>query len=638
MATEISINPEPIQSFFSKLEARKALLSTIADIHKTLTSHFSAVDRALSRKSETLDARFSSLRQNTNNALTDLRNREDGFPEREISIAARVEVLKAAAIAEIESPDTAGNLKEKSLPEMMRFYCRRMDASGLMKFLFQNRRDSAALRSEIPNAVKESVDAMRLVLDAAEDYVRMKVEGKSGMADRRRACGMLIQSVVPIKEGGGVVAKTLKEKAAGVLEKWKGVLRSGGERCGGIRPNEASMFLQLVVGFGLKQQFEEDFLRKLIVQFASRRDMPRLTIALGFGNKIADIIDQLVKSGKELEAIYFASESGLTEQYPPVSLLKSALRTCKRNAKDTSKRGNFSGAAVERANKLELDATRAIMQCVEDLKLETQFPLDGLKKRVEQLENVKSGKRKSSSVSASKPPKKRALGGGGGERERERGGGGGGDGGRRSAPSSSRPPKSGRFSGASAPAYPRNPRAHLPPPHLSRYSGPYGYPNHQPIYEGHVPPSAYGPLYNETRAQSHAAHAAYSQQYGYSTPDVATGPPRGAPHYAEGAQAPGTYEQYGYSAPDATTGALHTGPHYVAQAQINYGGSPAAPSQQQYMYSPQDAPGVASHEAAPGSYGGPSDYATYDYSAAAAAAAGATATAAAYPPSSYQTQ
>ncbi|XP_031103318.1 FRIGIDA-like protein 4a [Ipomoea triloba] len=636
MATEISINPEPIQSFFSKLETRKALLSTIADIHKTLTSHFSAVDRALSRKSETLDARIRTLRQNTNNALTDLRNREDGFPEREISMAARVEVLKAVAIAEIESPDTAGKLKEKSLPEMMRFYCRRMDASGLMKFLFQNRRDSAALRSEIPDAVKESVDAMRLVLDAAEDYVRMKVEGKSGMADRRRACGMLIQSVVPIKEGGGVVAKALKEKAAGVLEKWKGVLRSGGERCGGIRPNEASMFLQLVVGFGLKQQFEEDFLRKLIVQFASRRDMPRLTIALGFGNKMADIIDQLVKSGKELEAIYFASEAGLAEQYPPVSLLKSALRTCKRNAKDTSKRGNFSGAAVERANKLELDATRAIMQCVEDLKLETQFPLDTLKKRVEQLENVKSGKRKSSSsVSASKPPsKKRALGGGGGGGER--GGGGGGDGGRRSAPSSSRPPKSGRFSSASASAYPRNPpRAHLAPPHLSRYSGPYGYPNHhQPIYEGHPPPSAYGPLYNEMRGQSHAI---YSQQYAYSTPEATTGPPRGATHYPEAAQAPGTYEQqYGYSAPDATTGALHTGPHYVAQAQINYGGSPAAPSQQQqYMYSPKDAPGVTNHEATPGSYGGPSDYATYDYSAA-AAAAGATATA--YPPSSYQTQ
>nr|GMC71419.1 FRIGIDA-like protein 4A [Ipomoea batatas] len=63
-------------------------------------------------------------------------------------------------------------------------------------------------------------------------------------------------------------------------EKWKGVLRSGAGR-----PNEASMFLQLVVGFGLKQQFEEDFLRKLILQFAS---MPRLTIALGFGNKMAE--------------------------------------------------------------------------------------------------------------------------------------------------------------------------------------------------------------------------------------------------------------------------------------------------------------------------------------------------------------
>lgn len=93
-------------------------------------------------------------------------------------MAARVEVLKAVAIAEIESPDTAGKLKEKSLPEMMRFYCRRMDASGLMKFLFQNRRDSAALRSEIPDAVKESVDAMRCFMFAFIQLVHLVGYGK----------------------------------------------------------------------------------------------------------------------------------------------------------------------------------------------------------------------------------------------------------------------------------------------------------------------------------------------------------------------------------------------------------------------------------------------------------------------------
>lgn len=56
----------------------------------------------------------------------------------------------------------------------------------------------------------------------------------------------------------------------------------------------------------------------------------------------ADIINELIKNGKEVEAVYFASESGLTEQFPPVSLLKSSLQ----NANSISKKVNFSSAAV----------------------------------------------------------------------------------------------------------------------------------------------------------------------------------------------------------------------------------------------------------------------------------------------------
>lgn len=60
----------------------------------------------------------------------------------------------------------------------------------------------------------------------------------------------------------------------------------------------------------------------------------------------ADIIDELVKNGKEIEAVYFASESGLTERFPPIDLLKSYLRNYKKNATTTSKKGNNSQAAT----------------------------------------------------------------------------------------------------------------------------------------------------------------------------------------------------------------------------------------------------------------------------------------------------
>lgn len=58
-----------------------------------------------------------------------------------------------------------------------------------------------------------------------------------------------------------------------------------------------------------------------------------------------DVIDELVKSGKEIEAIYFAFESGLTERFPPISLLKSYLKNSKKNASTIMKNGNNSVAA-----------------------------------------------------------------------------------------------------------------------------------------------------------------------------------------------------------------------------------------------------------------------------------------------------
>ncbi|CAH9106252.1 unnamed protein product [Cuscuta epithymum] len=640
MTTDIAINPEPVQSFFSKLEARKALFSTITDTHKTLTSHFSAIDLALSQKSETLDSRITSLRNDTLNSLRDLQNREDGIPEREICMAARVQELKASAVAEIESPETAQKLKEKKVSDMLRFYCRIMDANGLMKFLFQHRRDTAALRAEVSDALQESVDPMRLVLDAAEDYVGMKVEGKVGMADRRRACSMLIQSVMPLKEECGVVSRTLKERAVCALEKWKDVLGDG-DRNSGTRPNEASMFLQIVVGFGLKQEFQEDFLRKLVEKFSSRRDMPKLAIALGFGKKIPDIIDQLVKNGKEVEAVYFASEAGLTKQYPPLPLLKASLRNCKRNAREVSKKGNFSAAAVEKANSLELDATKAIMQCVEDLRLEPELPIDGLKKRVEQLENARLEKRKSA-LPPSKPSRKR-------DRDRDR------DRARARAHgttlSSSRPPKAARFSTPSGSTYPLRSthRTHLaPPPAVARYPvGSYSYPpNHGGVYDGHVPPS-YMPLYNDTHPQSPVS---YPKQYGYPTTDVTSvqgGGVGGSGHYGvQGSYAESPVaatQQYGYAPPPEVAGGValrgDVTAHYIRTAATGgtYGGSTAPPASQHYGYSPprvvQDGT-TATYEAPGAPHGLPSEYAAaaYDYGAAAAASMTA------YPTNSYQNQ
>ncbi|CAL5390341.1 unnamed protein product [Camellia sinensis] len=85
----------------------------------------------------------------------------------------------------IEKAEGGGG--ERSLSEVLRMCCRRMDSKGLVRFLLAKRKESVALRAEIAAvaAAEESVDAMRLVLDTVEEFVEMKVEGKVGMVDRR---------------------------------------------------------------------------------------------------------------------------------------------------------------------------------------------------------------------------------------------------------------------------------------------------------------------------------------------------------------------------------------------------------------------------------------------------------------------
>lgn len=399
-------------------------------------------------------------------------------------MAAQIAEMKDAAFSEIGS---LGDLSQKSLSQVLRIYCKRMDASGLVGFIQTKRKESAGLRMEIASALDTAIDPMRLILDAAEEFVGMKVEGKVILADRRWACDILIQSVVPVAEGGYGAGRSLKERAAWVLEKWKGIM-GGGDRTSGVCAAEATMFLQLVIAFELKEKFEEEFLRRLVLEFADRKDMPKLAVAFGFGNKIGDIIEELVKSGKEVEAVYFASESGLSERYPPLSLLKLSLRNCRKNANNISKKGKFSSAAVDKANSMELEATKALIKCVEDHKLEPEFSLEGLKKRVTELEQAKA-KRKMVTTPKNKPSKKRGRGGGTGKG---------------SDPSTSRPVKSGRLSNASPSFRSRNPpQSRQVPP--ARYTGVSAYEEPSTI--------SYGPAYSETHTK---ISVALPPQFGYA--------------------------------------------------------------------------------------------------------------------------
>lgn len=494
MATEVSIKTDRVEKFFEDLEAQKTILSSCMQLFKSLTSHFTSLEESLSQKSKSLDSKFLSLDSASAQTLDSLTHRENSIPDRHNAAFRLIHEQRDAALADFLKPP-----KFADLSDTLKSLCRRMDSSGLLKFIISRRKESVSLRTEICRAIWEAVDPSRLVLDAVDEFLAQKRE-KVGVTDKRWACGLLVQAIFPEGSGnngkkaaaGPVHARKVVERAAGVVERWKEDFRDGE-----LGPAEAVMFLQMMFGFGLSSRFDQDFLRKLVMDYASRRDMARLAACLGFGEKMEDIIAELVKSGKEIEAVYFASESGLTEKFPPVSLLKSHLRNSKRNSTTISKNGKYSNSAMEESNNLELNSIKAIIKCVEDHKLESEFSVDNLRKRATQLEKVKVERKKSSAAINSKPQNKRGHGA-----SNSRGNG---------LPAF-RSAKAAKFSNSSQSFSRRNPAPKAQHSPAAGYSGPYGYPS-QRVYEG--PSIAH---YASTYGVPHTQSLAAIPQQHYSLP------------------------------------------------------------------------------------------------------------------------
>lgn len=280
MATQLvaptSSQTEKVHQFFNELESHKNTLTKCTNLFTTLSNHFSTVQDSISQKLQTLDSKFQSLESRSKETLESLDNQENSIPERESSAAARIDEQKEAALADLCNSVPMSTL---NISDALKSLSRKMDASALLRFVVSKRKESVMLRPEIVVAIKEAVDPPRLVLDAVEEYLKSKTEAKSGVTDKRWACGLLIQGLI---SESSVYSRRIVERAAGLVDLWKEQL--DGEHEKGAA--EMVMFLQIVACFGLRSKFDDEYLRKSVMEFASRRDMAKVAASLEFGDKM----------------------------------------------------------------------------------------------------------------------------------------------------------------------------------------------------------------------------------------------------------------------------------------------------------------------------------------------------------------
>jgi hypothetical protein len=257
----------------------------------------------------------------------------------------------------------------------------------------------------------------------------------------------------------------VKKRATNIAETWK---RSLEERGGieNVKTPDVHTFLQHLVTFGIVKKEDVDLYRKLVVGSAWRKQMPKLAVSLGLGDKMPDMIEELISRGQQLDAVHFTYEVGLVDKFPPVPLLKAFLKDAKKAAASILEDPDNTGRAAHLAARKEQSALRAIIKCIEEYKLEAQFPPENLKKRLEQLEKVKPEKKRPAAVPANK--RTRASNGG-----------------------PMPPAKAGRLMNAYVSSFPPPPAFVRSPSHTQYPSPVQAYPSPPAIYGTRSPPSPY---------------------------------------------------------------------------------------------------------------------------------------------------
>eukprot|EP00250_Pteridium_aquilinum_P008729 c18165_g1_i1 orf=293-2134(+) len=308
-------------------------------------------------------------------------------------------LLAKEASASLKSGDVKPRAQLKSL-------CEAMEADKLRNFIAEHRKDLNAISAELPFALKLAVEPARLVLNALEGYSPSDQNASHSnkkdvsVLSNKRACVIMLEALAEVLADPvlgvdhPIVSEDLKKSAQEIADSWKSKINLDGDLTSNVSI-DAQSFLQLLATFGLASEYDQDELCKLILPIARRKQTPSLCRSLDLSAKVPDVIEGLIKDGKQMEAITFATEFGLLERFQPVPLLKAYLKDARKAVQNTLKGGNNTTAAQNDANQKELSALKIVLKAISDLKLEESYASAPLEKRVAQLEKAKADRKRS---------------------------------------------------------------------------------------------------------------------------------------------------------------------------------------------------------------------------------------------------
>ncbi|KAK1323280.1 hypothetical protein QJS10_CPA02g00346 [Acorus calamus] len=426
---------EQLGKAFVEFESHRLASSGHIMPWEEMREHFHNLEKSLKKRLEELEEKENTFKSIQAESRAMLADREAAVAATEQNSLDRIQELKDAAVdailearkkCKVESPEpvdveddnkekkVSNNSKDdldapisapeevKSLSHELKQICERMDAKDLLRYISNNQKNSAAVRDQIPVQLKCVAEPAHLVLDTLEGFYPPHETTPEGekinptLQTLRRACLLLIESAGPLfmvseANANHPLSSEAKQRAKAIADEWKPKLADVGTDATNGSSLETQVFLQLLASFGIASEYDEDELCKLVIAISRRRQTAELCRSLGLTHKMPDVVQALINSGKQIDAVHISQAFKLAEKFPPVPLLKAYLKDLRRSLQ--GKGGDGGADGEQNANFQELGALKAIIKCVEEYKLKAEYPLEPLHKRVVQLEKVKADRK-----------------------------------------------------------------------------------------------------------------------------------------------------------------------------------------------------------------------------------------------------
>ncbi|GJN11154.1 hypothetical protein PR202_ga29326 [Eleusine coracana subsp. coracana] len=382
-----------------------------------IKEHFLNLDKSYRSKFDELVEKQKTLEEKKAEACRLIAEKEANVSAKERASVNQLQELRDAAVCSLAEVSTTTNennasraseentptsglamLSEASHVEtkprpVLKQLCEQMDTKGLLKFLSENGKKHASLRDELSSALRCATDPARFVLDSLEGFFAPDQTNSPGgkhnaLQVHRRGCIVLMEALAPTlgtKEPGGnhPWSSEIKEQAKAVAEEWKSKLAEVDLDASNGYSLEAQAFLQLLTTFNLDLVLDEDELCKIVVAVSRHKQTAVCCRALGLNEKVPGIIEELVKRHRQIDAVHFIQAFGLSETFPPVPLLKTYIEELK-DSLEYNLDPNVSLSKDDPKSK-ELLALRAVIKCIEEYKLQKEYSLGPLQKRVSEL-------------------------------------------------------------------------------------------------------------------------------------------------------------------------------------------------------------------------------------------------------------